>query len=365
MKTVALLALVAGLLLPQGTQAAPLAADAINAAEWSKSQPRKRGLNPTVLKAQVLLDRARFSPGVIDARGGENFRKALTAFQRRHGLTVSGTLDQATWGKLTETSSEPVVTEYEVKPADVKGPFVEKIPKDFEEMAKLKHLSYASPREALAEKFHMSEDLLKALNPKTSVDETGNTILVANVIRAEGGASARREGDRRERRGANTRKDATSGSSENTGAREEGSGGNGAGASRIEVNKAERSIQVFAGDGSLIAYYPASVGSKEKPAPSGMFEVRAIAHNPTYRYNPEYAFKGQKAKEPVEIAPGPNSPVGLVWIALSLEGYGIHGTPEPEKVSKTYSNGCVRLTNWDALALAKMARKGIPVEFVE
>ena len=342
MRVIAFLTLAASLLLPHAMHAEPLTADAINAAEWS--QPRKKGLNPTVLKAQVLLGRAGFSPGVIDVRGGENFRKAVAAFQRRHELAVSGTLDQATWGKLTETSSEPVMTDYEIKPADVKGPFVERIPREFEKMAELERLSYRSPREALAEKFHMSEDLLKTLNPRKSSDEAGTTILVANVAR---------DPDRRGRKDANT------------GSSPEEHGTGAAKAARIEVNKTERSVQVLAADGSLIAYYPASVGSKEKPAPSGMFEVRAIAQNPTYRYNPDYAFKGQKAKEPVEIAPGPNNPVGLVWIALTLEGYGIHGTPNPDKVSKTYSNGCVRLTNWDALALAKMARKGMPVEFVE
>jgi lipoprotein-anchoring transpeptidase ErfK/SrfK len=342
MRVIAFLTLAANLLLPHQMHAEPLTADAINAAEWS--QPRKKGLNPTVLKAQVLLGRAGFSPGVIDARGGENFRKAVAAFQRRHELAVSGTLDQATWGKLTATSSEPVMTDYEIKPADVKGPFVERIPREFEKMAELERLSYRSPREALAEKFHMSEDLLKALNPRRSSDEAGTTILVANVAR---------DPDRRGRKDANT------------GSTPEEHGTGGAKAARIEVNKTERSVQVLAADGSLIAYYPASVGSKEKPAPTGMFEVRAIAQNPTYRYNPDYAFKGQKTKEPVEIAPGPNNPVGLVWIALTLEGYGIHGTPDPDKVSKTYSNGCVRLTNWDALALAKMARKGMPVEFVE
>jgi lipoprotein-anchoring transpeptidase ErfK/SrfK len=352
MKAIAFLTLAASLVLSPVLHAAPpLTAESINAAEWTQPQPRQRGLNPTVLKAQVLLDRAGFSPGVLDARGGENFRKALAAFQRRHDLTASGKLDQATWGKLTETSSEPIVTDYEIKPADVKGPFVDKIPTDFEDAAKLKHLSYTSPREAVAEKFHMSEDLLRALNPKTSFEEPGRTLVVANV--AHETDKAARQPDRRGRRDPNV------GSSSD----EQAAGA--AKVARIEVNKSERSVQVFATDGSLIAYYPASIGSKEKPAPTGMFEVRGIAQNPTYRYNPEYAFKGQKAKEPVEIAPGPNNPVGLVWIALSLEGYGIHGTPDPEKVSKSYSNGCVRLTNWDALALAKMARKGIPVEFVE
>jgi lipoprotein-anchoring transpeptidase ErfK/SrfK len=332
-------ALLAAIPFATVAHARALTPEAINAAQWSKAAGK--GLSATVLKAQVLLDRAGFSPGVIDGRGGENFRKALAAFQRRHGLAASGTLDQATFAKLAETSTEPVATHYEIKPADVRGPFVKKIPREFEQMAELERLAYRSPREALSEKFHMSEDLLKALNPKTSLDAAGATILVANVASNANGRGRK---------------------STNTGASQEGPDRK---AARIEVHKTERSVQVLAADGSLIAYYPASVGSKEKPAPSGTFEVRAIAENPVYRYKPEFGFKGQKATEEVEIAPGPNNPVGLVWIALSAETYGIHGTPDPEKVSKSYSNGCVRLTNWDALALARMVRKGTPVEFVD
>jgi lipoprotein-anchoring transpeptidase ErfK/SrfK len=115
----------------------------------------------------------------------------------------------------------------------------------------------------------------------------------------------------------------------------------------------------------LTAFYPDSIGSDDKPAPSGAFEVRSVARNPTYRYNPKYAFKGQKTNKPVEISPGPNNPVGLVWIALSAPSYGIHGTPDPDKVSKTESHGCIRLTNWDALALAKLVRKGTRVQFLD
>src|SRR5262249_23595180 len=117
-------------------------------------------------------------------------------------------------------------------------------------------------------------------------------------------------------------------------------------------------------DGALIAFYPTTIGSAEKPAPSGNFKVRSVAYDPIYRYDPQYGFKGQHAKTPVVIAPGPNNPVGLVWIALSAKSYGIHGTPAPEKISKTASHGCVRLTNWDALTLAQMVRKGTPVDFV-
>jgi lipoprotein-anchoring transpeptidase ErfK/SrfK len=136
-------------------------------------------------------------------------------------------------------------------------------------------------------------------------------------------------------------------------------------AERVEVNKAERSVRVFGTDGKLIAFYPASIGSTEKPAPSGKFVVRSVKVNPSYHYNPKYAFKGQKASEPVTVPPGPNNPVGLVWIDLSAESYGIHGTPQPQNVSKTESHGCIRLTNWDALALAKLVHKGTPVDFID
>src|SRR5262249_43537136 len=111
-------------------------------------------------------------------------------------------------------------------------------------------------------------------------------------------------------------------------------------------------------------FYPATVGSTEKPAPSGRLKVTGIAHNPTYRYNPDYAFKGVQAREPFTIEPGPNNPVGLVWIGLSAEGYGIHGTPDPSKISKAESHGCIRLTNWDALQLAAALARGTPVDFI-
>jgi lipoprotein-anchoring transpeptidase ErfK/SrfK len=334
-----ILAVCVSLLLAGTARGEVLSIDAVNSAQWSPAAAKRA--SAAVLKAQVLLDRAGFSPGVIDARGGENLNKALAEFQRQRGLGANGKLDAAAFATLAETSADPVVIEYEIAAADVKGPFVEKIPRDFEKMAELERLAYRSARELLAEKFHMDEALLQALNPKKRLDQAGTTIVVANV----GTHHARKHG--------------------NTGSNPAEAGKRAVKAARVEVNKRERAVRAFADDGRLIAFYPASVGSKEKPAPSGAFEVRAVAENPTYRYNPDYAFKGQKAEAPVEIAPGPNNPVGLVWIALSAESYGIHGTPDPERVSKTYSNGCVRLTNWDALALARMVRKGTPVEFVD
>jgi lipoprotein-anchoring transpeptidase ErfK/SrfK len=303
-----------------------LSPESVNAAQFS-AQPGKpsKGLDPVVLKAQVLLDRAGFSPGAIDAVAGENFSKALAAFQRQNGLEPSGKFDEPTWSKLNATSADPVLTEYEITREDVKGPFVREIPSDFEKMAELDRLSYTGPRELLAEKFHMSEKLLKALNPKESFNRAERSIVVANVPQQRNGAKA----------------------------------------ARIEVDKADRSVRAFDKDGKLIAYYPASIGSTEKPAPSGSYKVNRVAENPTYRYNPVFAWKDVKVQRPIEIAPGPNNPVGVVWIDLTAKTYGIHGTPNPEKVSKTESHGCIRLTNWDARALAKMVSKGTPVDFLD
>jgi lipoprotein-anchoring transpeptidase ErfK/SrfK len=327
----------------------PVTADTLNAAQMTPAKGAE--MNAGILKAQVLLDRAGFSPGAIDARNGENFRKALIVFQQANGLPASGALDEPTWTKLTENKSDPVVTTYTIAAGDLKGPFVKDIPKDYRKMAKLKHLGYRGPREALAEKFHMDEELLATLNPKVSLEKTGASILVANV-RPLAEASDKKPAEKPAKR--KLRKEAS--------VREKSSKGGLPKVAKLVVDKAEASVRAFGADGKLLAYYPASVGSSEKPAPTGEFKVASVALNPTYRYNPEFAFRGQKADKPVDIRPGPNNPVGAVWIALTAKTYGIHGTPNPDKVSKTESHGCIRLTNWDALALSGMVGKDTVVE---
>jgi len=287
----------------------------------------EKGISPAVIKAQVLLDRARFSPGVIDGRDGENVQNATKAFEKEKGLTVDGKLDEELWTKLTETSSDPVLIEYAITDEDVKGPFVERIPDKLEEQAHLDRLGYTSAEELLAERFHMDADLLKALNPGKSFDKAGTSVLVANVDVESSGEPGK--------------------------------------VAKIEVVKSERVLRALAEDGSLIAVYPASIGSEEKPAPSGTHKVKGIARNPTYTYDPKYAFKGVDAKEKFVVKPGPNNPVGSVWIDLSVESFGIHGTPDPDKVGKAYSQGCVRLTNWDVEELAKMVRRGAEVAFLD
>jgi lipoprotein-anchoring transpeptidase ErfK/SrfK len=320
------IALALALSLGGTTHALALDASAIdNAAVGSKPAKKSSGADPLLIKAQILLDRARFSPGEIDGRAGGNFQKALAAFKVAQGLPDDSKLDANTWAKLASTSSDAAIKQYTITTEDEKGPFLKKRPAKMEDMKDLAYMGYTGPTEELAEKFHVSEDLLKALNPGKPFDKAGTVILVPNV----GGKPTDEK------------------------------------VTKIDIDKTQRTLRALGKSGQLLAFYPASVGSEEKPAPSGTFKVTDVERNPTYRYDPKFAFKGVSATKPFEIKPGPNNPVGLVWIGLSAPSYGIHGTPDASRVSKSYSHGCVRLTNWDAEALAGMVAKGAQVNFLE
>lgn len=315
-----------GLMMNAGAFGAGMKPAAIDAAKPSgKTLPHDKA-TPLGVRLQVLLDRAHFSPGEIDGKFGENARKALRAYAESRQFPSSDALTDDVWTKLRE-GDRPATTTYVITDKDVAGPFLRRLPSKMDDMKDISKMSFTSPREELAERFHMSEGLLAALNPGERFDRAGKTIAVVDIGGDTKGTSAK--------------------------------------AGRVEVDKSRQTVKLFDKSNALIGFYPATVGSEDKPSPTGNLKVTEINPNPIYRYNPKYHFKGVRSRKPFTIKPGPNNPVGTIWINLSSEGYGIHGTPAPDKVSKAESHGCVRLTNWDAQRVADSVTKGTPVAFVD
>jgi lipoprotein-anchoring transpeptidase ErfK/SrfK len=281
--------------------------------------PDQRNL---MVKLQVLLDRAGISPGVIDGYPGENVAKSIAAFEAVYGFPVDGTLDPDIWAVLT-ADAEPVLVPYTVTAEDLAGPFLGTVPRDYAEMARLDRVAYASASEMLAERFHMDIDLLAELNPGLASLAAGSTLVVASI------GSDLREA-----------------------------------VARVEADKSVGQLRGYDAEGRLIVAYPATIGSSETPSPSGTHLVTAVVLEAEYSYRPEVNFQQGNNSAPLTIPPGPNNPVGGIWIDLSEPTYGIHGTPEPSLIDKTFSHGCVRLTNWDARELAGMVREGVPVDFL-
>jgi len=284
-------------------------ADAINAAKPANSKD-------AMLRAQILLDRAHFSVGEIDGASGSNSRRAIAGFQASNGLTASGALDAPTWDAL-DRDAQPALISYTLMDADVAGPF-EPIPSDMMEKSKLTALGYASVQEALGEKFHSSPALLHKLNPGKAF-ANGEQIIVPNVIGTDALAKA----------------------------------------DKVVVDKSDATVTLVDAAGKTYAQFPATMGSEHDPLPLGDWKIKGVAKNPTFHYNPALFWDANPAHAKATIPAGPNNPVGVVWVDLSKDHYGIHGTPEPSKIGKTESHGCIRLTNWDATSLSQAVSPGM------
>ncbi|MGB9989253.1 L,D-transpeptidase family protein [Massilia sp. SM-13] len=270
------------------------------------------------LRAQILLERAHFSAGQIDGKYGSNMQQAISGFQKARGLPVTGKMDKPTWDALDD--GQQPLAQYTITDADVAGPFA-KVPESMADKAKLGALNFASIDEALGERFRSSPALLKQLNPGKDFSVAGEQITVPNVASIAPLPPA----------------------------------------AKLLVDRSERVLVLLDAAGRAIAQFPSSTGSEHDPLPVGEWKINGVGRNPHFNYNPKLFWDADPGEGKARIPPGPNNPVGVVWIDLSIDHYGIHGTPEPGSIGKTESHGCIRLTNWHAMEVAGQVKPGFPV----
>ncbi len=309
------------------------------------AQPAPPAMDPAVMRTQVVLDRLGFGPGIIDGRGGQSLTNALKGFQQSRGLPATGKPDTATLAALRPYAGLRPTLEVTLDRGAMSGPYVPHMPEDYAEKAKLPSMAYARPLEKLAERFHTTPAVLAELNPGVTTIAPGTKIRVPNTFPSSRAYPA----------------DATPAwratlASLNVEA-------NVPKAAKIVVDKSDGILRVYDDRDRLVSQYTATIGSSRDPLPLGTWKVLHVSPNPDWKMNPLILKGVSDDKKPQIIPPGPNNPVGVVWIDLSKEHYGIHGTSEPAQIGRAQSNGCVRLTNWDAARVALMVKSGTPVIF--
>jgi lipoprotein-anchoring transpeptidase ErfK/SrfK len=311
-------------------------------AEAAQPQAESK-IDGTILHAQVLLDRAGFSPGVIDGLEGMSFHEALRGYQTAMGLEVTGELDAPTRAALLRDQS-PATLHLRIDESDAQGPFLGQIPDEPADQAKLEHLSYRNLLEKIAEKFHTTPETIVALNDPQTPLHAGTVLRLPNVL-----PSSRSYSD--------VKPDVAQLLSDLNvdGVQRE--------ADKVVVDKSDKVVRAYDAEGRLIAQFPATLGSDKDPLPLGTWKVNTIAFNPPFKYQPQLFWDVRDDEEEQLLPPGPNGPVGVVWIDLSREHIGIHGTNSPETIKRAESHGCVRLTNWDAARLTQMIGNGMEVVF--
>ena len=330
-----------------------------NAAQLPDDKPRP------LMQAQVVLDRLGFTPGVIDDKMGMSTVNAIKGFQEARGLQITGELDQATQQALAEWKHIPATRVVTITEEFANDQFVT-IPEEREDQAKLPKMGYSSLAEKIAERFHTTDEVLAELNPQLTGTTAGvagepasNEATPVPTIDYKAGMKLRVPNIGADRFDPSVVKDAGWA----TTLRQLGVGTDQPKAASIEVDKSDQVLRVLDDNGKLLAQFTATMGSSEFPLPIGTWKIRGVGYNPPWQYNPALLSTADKSDPKLEIPPGPNSPIGVVWIDLSKEHYGIHGTDHPDRIGRAESNGCIRLTNWDAARLAQMVSSGIEAVF--
>ncbi len=299
-------------------QLASLGSSSMDAGKAKRTRPIESGDIQTA-KIQILFDRAGLSPGAINGKRSTYFDRMLETYRVQNGVDDLGR-DPAALEELLKKSGGGAFSIYRLSDQDIAGPFVDSIPSKIQNQGTLAELHFQRVEEAIAERFHMDEDFLIALNAGADFTKPGTRLLVAQIGRPVDLKVA-----------------------------------------RIVADQALKQVTAFDHSGKIIAIYPASIGSAENPSPLGNFTVRNKAGFPAYTLSPENTFEAMTGNRQIVVAPGPNNPVGSAWIGLSKKTYGIHGTPEPSSIGQAESHGCIRLTNWDALELARLVSFGVEV----
>lgn len=320
---------------------------------WAAPGTPGSPIDGTVFHAQVLLDQAGFSPGVIDGREGTSLEQAIRGFQEANGLEVSGELDGRTRQALLR-SSRPSTIMVKLSAEDVGGPFTYPLPDEPEQQAKLDRLNYRNMLEKVAERYHTTPETVVALNGPEKLIGVGQALRLPNVVPAS-----------RDYPGADQKQAQLLGML-NVGADQPRG-------DYILVDKSEGTLKVYRGEfpsgsqkasGQLIAQFPVTTGSKRDPLPLGNWKVTTYSFLPPFNFQPDLFWDVADSEVEQKLPPGPNGPVGVAWLDLTKEHYGIHGTNEPQTIDKSQSHGCLRLTNWDVMRLSRMLKPGFQAKFV-
>ena len=304
-------------------------------------------IDGTLFHAQVLMSAHGFSPGVIDGKKGESFRLALRSFQESRGLEVTGELDPTTRRALLE-ASWPSTVMVTLEADDIRGQYVLPFPTNPEQQAEMEFLGYRNMLEKLAERYHTTPATIVALNGPDKKIGLGQTLRLPNVVAQAGDyASADSDGEHL-MRVLNVDFNQPQGD-------------------YVVVDKSEGVLKVYTGDaeaetGKLVAAFPVTMGSSNYPLPLGTWKATTYDFLPPFKYQPAI-LNNPKSNKELDLPPGPNGPVGVAWLDLTKEHYGIHGTNEPQTIGRAESSGCIRMTNWDVLRLSQMMKPGFTAIF--